>query len=157
MNCLLEHAQAILKIDRPERLAPLGKRISTPDVVDQNIQSFMPPFDTSDQLFHFRRLSVVHPYGDAESTGSGDQFGGFLDGFRSTRSCKPSSGTPPGAVNRRSSLAQCDGNAPAGSAGCSGNQRNFALQYSPRRFHAFSVLDSKPATNASHSASIVGR
>src|SRR5439155_23296807 len=53
MDCLLQHAQAIIEVERPECLAEFG------DVIDQNVQPLVPPFDTDDQLLHLRRLGVI--------------------------------------------------------------------------------------------------
>src|SRR5258708_38178028 len=167
-DCLLQHAQAVLQVDGPECLAELGKRVPAPHVIDQDVQSLVPPFDGGDEFLNLRGLGVIHSYGNAAPAGGRDQFSGFFDRFRTAwrRGTSPRtfSRTAAGAVNRRTRLAQCDGNPSAGTAGSSGNPCDLALQYllSRSAAHNFPTPDfptpgSSPSTSAAHSPSSVGR
>src|SRR5216683_2376808 len=80
MDCLLQHAQAVIEVDCPECLAEFRQRVAAPHVIDQNVQSLVPPFDSGDQLFHLRRLGVINSSGNAAPAGGGDEFSGFFDG-----------------------------------------------------------------------------
>ena len=82
--------QAVIEVDRPECLAEFRERVAAPHVIDQNVQSLVPPFDSGDQFFHIRRLGVINSYGNATPAGGRDQFSGFFDGFRSAGCGGPS-------------------------------------------------------------------
>src|SRR6266852_1787706 len=90
MDCLLQHAQAVLEVDRPEGLAEFRERVAAPHIIDPNGQSLVPPFDTGDQPSHMCRLGLIHSYGNAAPAGGRDQFSGFFDSFRSAGCGGPS-------------------------------------------------------------------
>src|SRR6202521_6046078 len=46
MDCLLLHAHGVGEIYRPACLDEFGERVAAPQVIDQNVQSFVPPFDS---------------------------------------------------------------------------------------------------------------
>jgi hypothetical protein len=52
MDGLLQHMKAILEIHFPERLAKLGERVASPDIVHQNVEVFVTPLNLRDKLFH---------------------------------------------------------------------------------------------------------
>src|ERR1700737_2286284 len=62
MNCLLQHPEAVIEVDRPECLAEFSEGVPPPHVIDQNVEPLVPPSDSGDQLFHFGRLGVIHSY-----------------------------------------------------------------------------------------------
>src|SRR6202521_4615157 len=99
MNCLLQHAQAVIEVDRPECLAEFRERVAAPHVIDQNVQSLVPPLDGSDQLFHIRRLGVIDSNGNAAPAGGRDEFSGFFDRFRPAGCGEPSLCSSPKALS----------------------------------------------------------
>src|SRR5580704_8247755 len=126
MDGLPKHLKAVIEVDLPEWLAEFGERVAAPHVVDQNVEALAPAFDSGDQIFYFCRIGVIHSDSNATAAGGGDEFSGFFDGFRAAGRgvlpCCALSGTAAGAVNGRARFAQCDGNSPAGAAGCSGDE-----------------------------------
>jgi len=97
---LMVGSQSVIEVDRPECLTEFRHRITAPNVIDQSVQSFVPPFDAGTQPFHFHRVSVIDAYGNAVSTRDRDQFSGFFDGFWSAW-C----GTPSGSSSRTTTCA----------------------------------------------------
>src|SRR5260370_33941298 len=79
-----------LEVGRPECLAEFRERVAAPHVIDQNVQSLVPPLDPSDQLFHIRGLSVIDSNRNAAPARSRNQFSSFFDSFRPARSSAPS-------------------------------------------------------------------
>src|SRR5258706_4796269 len=87
MDSLVQHLQAVLKLDVPEGFAPLRECVTTPHVVDQNVESLVPPLDRGDQFFHFGRLGVIHTHSNATPAGRPDECCGIFDGFGPTGGC----------------------------------------------------------------------
>ena len=78
---LPEHAQAVIEIDGPKRLAPFGESVTTPDVVDEDVEAVVAALDERSKLPYFGGDFVVDSYGYAVAAGGGDQVGSFFDGF----------------------------------------------------------------------------
>ena len=74
--------EAVIEVDRPERLAEFGERVAAPHVVDQDVQSLVSPLNAGHELFHFSPDRVIHSYGNSAAAGGGDQLSSFLDRFR---------------------------------------------------------------------------
>src|SRR6266850_1830326 len=92
MDGLFQHAQAVIEVAGPERLAELSERVAAPHVIDENVQPLVPTFDTGDELFHFRGHGVIHSYGDATPAGCRNQSSGLFDRFGPPGCVGPSSG-----------------------------------------------------------------
>src|SRR5271165_4927731 len=118
MDGLLQHQQAVFEVRAPESFAKLRQRIAAPNVIDENVEPLVPPLDYADEFFHFRGNSVIHADGDAMPACRSDHLGGLFNRFRPARSwgslCTTLSRTAPGAIDRRASLAQRDGDAASG-------------------------------------------
>ena len=118
----------------PERHRPLGERIATPDVVDEDVE---PPavfaLDARQQLVDLVWVAVVDPDGDAVSAGGTDQLGGLLDRLGPVHRRPLSSCGAPGDVDGRARGAELGGDAAPGAPRGSGNERDLILKW---LFHA---------------------
>jgi len=45
MDGPLQHEEAVIEVEHPEGLAEFGECVTTPDIIDENIESLVAPFD----------------------------------------------------------------------------------------------------------------
>jgi hypothetical protein len=126
---LLEHVQAVVEVDGPKCFGPFGKRVASPDVVDEDIEAFMLALDEGGEFFDFGGDGVIDADGDAAAAGGGDEVGGLFDGFRVDGILlRIFSGAAAGAVDGGSGFAEGDGDAASGAAGGSGDEGDFVVE-----------------------------
>src|SRR5271156_5976714 len=128
MDRLLEHAKPVFEVDVPEGRAELCECITTPDIVHQNVQAFVPLFDLSGEFFHLDRFCVINANRNAVSSCSSHHFRGLFNGFWTARRRRVAFGASAAAINSCTLFAERGGNAAAGSACCAGNKSDAPLQ-----------------------------
>jgi len=45
MDGPLQHEEAVIEVEHPEGLAEFSECVTTPDIIDENIESLVAPFD----------------------------------------------------------------------------------------------------------------
>src|SRR4029450_13543650 len=147
LDRLPEQREPVLERVLPERHRPLGERIGTPDVVDEDVELPVFALDARQQLVDLAWVAVgarerergsrgrphlvglawvavVDRDGDAVSAGGTDQLGGLLDRLRPVHRRPPSSGGAPADGGGRARGAELGGDAAPSAPRASGNQRD---------------------------------
>ena len=106
----IQHFEAFRRIERPERL-PLGDVVTTPDVVDQNVDAPALADDSREQRRHVVRIAVISAHGNSATAGGRYEFCSSLRSSRCApvsqdyRACSDRCSTPSRPLHR--AFAQC--------------------------------------------------
>ncbi len=133
----LEHEEALGKIQLPGKLPPRGQGVTSPNIVDENVQPpvLLPP-DPLEQSPDLFRSGVVDPDGDATPAPFGDKTRSLLDRLLSPQSGRMTLDAAAGAIDRRSALAERDGDAATGPSRGPRHESDLPLQgWGPFRSH----------------------
>lgn len=149
--------QAVLEWLLPQRLVPHRQRISTPDVVDQDVEpAVLLGVDPRHQLADPIDVQVVGGHRDAVTAGGGDQFGGLLDGLGAVHRRSRGRRAASGDVHGRPGRTELDGYPPAPATGGSAHEGDLSGQWSVchwssllHRYGSSRVLRSRRSASAS--------
>lgn len=129
LHRLPQEPQSGLQVLFPHGVFPVGQRVATPYGVDQDVEPTVlfggDPVDEDPDLLG---AAVVGADGDAVAARGGDQFRGFLDGFRAVHVGTPGLAAAAGDVHRRTCGAEFDGDASSASPCAAGDQGHLSGQ-----------------------------
>ncbi len=123
-----QQPQSLVEVVLPDGRLPVEEVLAAPDVVDQDVEAALLGVDPVDERLHLRRVQMVGGHGDAPAARLGDQVGGVLDRLGPVVLGAAGAGGAAGDVHRGARRAEFHGDAPSGSPGRPGHQRDLVPQ-----------------------------
>ena len=133
MHRLLEHGQTFFHGDLPEGLAEFRERVTTPNVVYQDVEpALLLPLNARRELLYVAFFGVVAAHRDAFAATRSHHLGCLVNSLGAALGGRLAAHAASRAVDRSSGFAQGTGNAAPGAARGAGNKCNTTFE----RFHA---------------------